>query len=79
MSNIYQDKFEIGGESLYDILKQGEDYFRQKSGKQLRIPSNRLYDIAFLSDSGNSTLISLHRIKVSDDENRSVYENDFNS
>jgi hypothetical protein len=38
-----------------------------------------LYDIAFLSDSGNSTLISLHHIKASEDENRSVYENDFNS
>lgn len=79
MSNIYQDKFEIEGESLHDILNKGEDYFRQKTGKQLRIPSNRLYDIAFLSDSGNSTLISLHHIKASEDENRSVYENDFNS
>lgn len=78
MSNIYQDKFEIGGESLYDVLNQGEEYFRQKTGKQLRIPSNRLYDIAFLSDTGNSTLISLRHIKASEDENRSVYENDFN-
>ena len=36
MSNIYQDKFGIGNESLYDILSQGEDYFIKKEGTTLK-------------------------------------------
>lgn len=61
MSNIYKEKFGIEGESLSEILEQGESYFQKKLNR-LSIPNNPNYDIAFAKDTGQTTLISLKPI-----------------
>jgi hypothetical protein len=75
MSNLYKDVFDIGDESLYDILQQGEDYFIKKNGRTLAHPSTPLYDLAFIKDTGQSTLISFNKVNTT--SNGSVMENDF--
>jgi len=75
MSNLYKDTFDIDGESLYEVLQQGEDYFVKKNGKSLPHPSTPLYDLAFIKDTGQSTLISFNKVKTT--SNGSVVENDF--
>jgi len=75
MSNLYKDVFDIGNESLYDILQQGEDYFIKKNGRTLAHPSTPLYDLAFIKDTGQSTLISFNKVNTT--SNGSVMENDF--
>ena len=76
MSNIYQDKFDIGNDSLYDVLSQGEDYFIKKEGKTLKAPVTWKYDIAFLSDTGKSTLITLGNVI---EDQRTTYRVDFSN
>ena len=76
MSNIYQDKFNIGNDSLYDVLSQGEDYFIKKEGKTLKAPVTWKYDIAFLSDTGKSTLITLGNVI---EDQRTTYRVDFSN
>ena len=76
MSNIYQDKFDIGNDSLYDVLSQGEDYFIKKEGKTLKAPVTWKYDIAFLSDTGKSTLITLGNVT---EDQRTTYRVDFSN
>jgi hypothetical protein len=75
MSNIYQDKFGIKDESLQEILEQGEQYFIKKAGKELRPPQGTYYDIAFLSETGDSTLISLDHVRTGED----IYEVGFDN
>lgn len=75
MSNIYQDKFDIKDESLQEILEQGEQYFIKKAGKELRPPQGNYYDIAFLSETGDSTLISLNHVRTGED----IYEVGFDN
>lgn len=65
MSNIYKEKFGIGDESLAEVLKQGEDYFYKKFSR-VNAPANTSYDLAFVKDTGNTTLISLSPIKNND-------------
>lgn len=73
MSNIYKEKFGIEGDiSLSEILNKGKDYFKQK---KLNSPTNTLYDIAFLKDSGNHTLITLGEVNA----NNYIQELPFNN
>lgn len=73
MSNLYKDKFGIENESLSDILEQGVNYFRKKY-KKLNSPENLNYDIAFLKDSGQHTLIAINPVKP----NNYITESSFN-
>ena len=66
MSNIYKDKFGIDDESLNSILQQGEAYFKNEKRNYFNPPSDDNYDIAFLSDTGNATLISLSPVRTGD-------------
>lgn len=66
MSNIYKDKFGIDNESLNNILQQGEAYFKNEKRNYFNPPSDDNYDIAFLSDTGNATLISLSPVRTGD-------------
>jgi hypothetical protein len=75
MSNLYKETFDIDGESLYEVLQQGEDFFAKKNGKTLPRPSTPLYDLAFIKDTGKSTLISFSKVNTT--SNGSVMENDF--
>lgn len=63
MSNLYQDKFGIGEESLNDILEQGEKFFEKKYNK-LNAPVNTIYDLAFIKDSGKHTLLTFGNVSV---------------
>ena len=65
MSDIYQEKFGTEGYSLSEVLAQGEDFFRGKK-KALNAPVYNGYDIAFLSDQGQHTLISLKPVVPSE-------------
>lgn len=63
MSNIYKEKFGVkDGDSLSYVLSKGKYYFKQK---KLNPPVNTLYDIAFLKDTGNHTLITLGEVNDS--------------
>ena len=66
MSNIYKDKFGIDNESLNSILQQGEAYFKNEKRNYFNPPSDDNYDIAFLNDTGNATLISLSPVRTGD-------------
>ena len=61
MSNMHKEKFNIGNESLSEILDRGEDYFLSKA-KKLNKPNNTNYDIAFLKDNGQNTLITFSNV-----------------
>ena len=62
MSNIYKDKFDIGSESLSEILEQGEDYFKRKFNR-ISTPINYDYDLAFIKDTGACTLVTFSAVK----------------
>lgn len=62
MSNIYKDKFDIGSESLSEVLEQGEDYFKRKFN-QVSTPMNHDYDLAFIKDTGACTLVTFSAVK----------------
>lgn len=64
MSNLYKETFGIGDEDVQEIIDQGEDYFFNKT-KKVEAPQHLLYDIAFLKESGNHTLISLSNVHPS--------------
>ena len=62
MSNIYKDKFDIGSESLSEVLEQGEEYFRRKFNR-VSTPINWDYDLAFIKDTGACTLVTFSAVK----------------
>ena len=64
MSNLYQDKFNTEGYSLQQILDMGEDFFMKNNS--MNAPADVGYDIAYVSDQGEHTLITLGNVKVSD-------------
>ena len=70
MSNLYQDKFNTGGYSMQDILDKGESFFRQR---ELNVPVNLNYDVAFISDQGSHTLLTFRNVVT----NNLVYESPF--
>lgn len=57
MSNIYKDIFGVEGESLQEIMEQGEQFFVDQIEHKLHAPVNKIYDIALLKDNGKHTLI----------------------
>lgn len=61
MSNIYKEKFGVENESLYEIMQKGEKYFEEKF-KKITPPTNMYYDIAFLKEGKDHTLISFNDI-----------------
>jgi hypothetical protein len=65
MSNLYAEKFGIkDGDSLNDVLSQGEDYFYNQL-KDLKEPKGIQYDLGFLKENGSNTLIKFGYIKPS--------------
>lgn len=74
MSNLYQDKFGINGESLNDILEQGEEFFEKKYNK-LNAPVNTIYDLAFLKDTGKHTLITFGNVNTDGYVSEKIFDN----
>ena len=66
MSNIYKDVFGIEGESLQEILEQGEQFFIDQIQHKLHAPNNPLYDVALLKDNGKHTLIKFGPVVPTD-------------
>nr|DAF63668.1 MAG TPA: hypothetical protein [Podoviridae sp. ctz6O13] len=58
MSNLYQETFGIGKESLSEVLEMGEEFFLNQT-KNLKAPSNTLYDLVFLRGNGKHTMITV--------------------
>ena len=65
MGNIYKNIFDIEGTSLAEVLEQGEEYF-QKQAKEIKSPSNYIYDIAFLKGNGDYTMVTIGNVNVDD-------------
>lgn len=57
MSNIYKEIFGVDGESLQEIMEQGEQFFIKQVEYNLHAPVNKIYDVALLKDNGKHTLI----------------------
>jgi hypothetical protein len=56
MGNMYASLFDVKNNSLADILEQKEKFFRKKT-EVVDIPKG-FYDMAFVKDNGNHTLIT---------------------
>lgn len=65
LSNMYKDLFGIGNEQLSEILREGEAYFI-KQQKNLHAPYYQGYEMAFMKQNGDHTLITLDQVKVDD-------------
>lgn len=65
LSNMYKDLFGIGNEQLSEILREGEAYFIRQQ-KNLHAPYYQGYEMAFMKQNGNHTLITLDQVKVDD-------------
>jgi hypothetical protein len=66
MSNIYKDIFGVEGESLQEIMEQGEQFFVDQIEYKLHAPVNKIYDIALLKDNGKHTLIKFGPVVPTD-------------
>lgn len=66
MSNIYKDIFGVEGESLQEIMEQGEQFFVDQIEYKLHAPVNKIYDIALLKDNGKHTLIKFGPVVPND-------------
>ena len=66
MSNIYKDIFGVEGESLQEIMEQGEQFFVDQIEHKLHAPVNKIYDIALLKDNGKHTLIKFGPVVPTD-------------
>lgn len=64
VSNPYKEIFGLGDESLATILKQGKKYFEDRI-TELYTPQTKAYDMAFLKENGDHTLISFKPIRPS--------------
>lgn len=74
MSNIYKDTFGIENESLADVLEKGEEFFVEQSRK-LYAPATPIYDMAFLRDSGEHTLITIGNVIQNDQVQQVQFNN----
>lgn len=66
MSNIYKDIFGVEGESLQEIMEQGEQFFVDQIEHKLHAPVNKIYDVALLKDNGKHTLIKFGPVVPTD-------------
>lgn len=70
MSNLYASKFGIkDGNSLYDVLKQGSDYFKVPEV----ILDSTNYDLVFTKNSGDHTFITFKPLAKNTDDNSTEY------
>lgn len=65
MSNIYKDTFGVENESLPEVLEQGEEFFLKQT-KNLKAPANTIYDMVFLRDNGNHTMVTIGNVTLDD-------------
>lgn len=73
VSNPYKETFGLGNESLATILKEGKKYFENRI-KELHTPQTSAYDMAFLKENGDHTLISFKPIRTNSSINRSRFK-----